>query len=205
MSTLAIIGTAGRGDDYAKLSSDPQRYWNRMIESARKVAELAKADTLVSGGAGWADHCAVALFLSNPSHYHLVLELPAPLEADDYDGLRFRDSGLRGDCGGTANYYHNRFTKALQTFRGATWSSFIDFKIATSHPNCAVRVTPGFKARNLKVAEQANHCLAMTFGEGRKVKDGGTAHTVGAFLAKKTGECFHLDLNTLKGYKNATL
>ena len=111
--SLAIIGTAGRGDDYAKLSSDPQRYWNRMIESACKVAELVKADTLVSGGAGWADHCAVALFLFNPSRYRLVLELPASLEADQYDGLCFRDSGARGDCGGIANYYHKRLTKLL--------------------------------------------------------------------------------------------
>jgi len=204
MNTLAIIGTAGRQEDGVLLSQDPVMYYEKMLAACLKVVAITKADTLISGGAAYADHCAVSLFLKAPNVFKLILELPANLVADNADGLCFQDSGAKSP-GSIANYYHNRFTKAMQKEKGLAWSSFADFRSAVTHPNCVINVTPGFKERNLKVAAKANHCLAMTFGDKHFLKDGGTAHTMKNFLEKKTGSSYHLDLNVLRLYKGAKI
>lgn len=87
----------------------------------------------------------------------------------------------------TAKYYHNKFFAKIPD--AAKMSGEI-----INHG--------GFLDRNLLVAAEADIFLAMTFGDGSEVKDGGTKHTVNAMLKQgKTG--YHLDLNTLKLYKNA--
>lgn len=57
-----------------------------------------------------------------------------------------------------------------------------------------------FKDRNVKVANAADVYLAITFGHGREVKDGGTAHTV-ALMDKRSIPGYHFDLNTFKLHK----
>lgn len=51
--TLAVIGTAGRKDDYDKLTN---YHYDRMISAAHKVIAIEKITNLVSGGAAWADN-----------------------------------------------------------------------------------------------------------------------------------------------------
>jgi hypothetical protein len=210
MSKLAIIGTAGRGDDGKRLAADPERYRTRMLDAARKVAELTHATTLVSGAAAWADHIAIDLFLEPPTEYALELELPAPLEPDDAGGYRFLDKGTRdfkSNPGGVSNHYHRLFKDAFAK-TGTLWSPFLDFaaihRTAMEPSAVTFCVGAGFLERNLVVAAKADCCLAMTFGNGAQLKDGGTAHTMKAFLAKPNhGQAFHLDLNTLTLYKGA--
>jgi hypothetical protein len=52
--------------------------------------------------------------------------------------------------------------------------------------------------RNTKVAEEADIILAMTFGTGAYIKDGGTADTVRKYFAISGHNVgYHYDLNTL--------
>ncbi len=208
MSKLAIIGTAGRGDDGKRLAADPERYLTRMLDAARKVSARTGATELISGAAAWADHCAVLLFLEDPLRYSLELELPAPFVTDGLGGYKMFDKetgDFKNNPGGVSNHYHRLFLKAFKKTR-PTWSPFNDFSSLEGHPNVTFNVGTGFLERNLVVAGKAHHCLAMTFGQGAQLKDGGTAHTMSHFLAKRDhGEAFHLDLNTLKGYKDATV
>lgn len=214
MAKLAIIGTAGRADDGKRLAADPERYLTRMLDAAREVSKLTGATELISGGAAHADHCAVLLFLEDPKTYTLELELPAPFVTDGIGGYKYFDKGagdFKNNPGGVSNHYMRLFHKALSKTR-PEWSPFTDFadlEFARGSPALADRITinvgTGFLERNLVVAAKAHHCLAMTFGEGRALKDGGTAHTMSNFLAKRGhGAAYHLDLNTLKLWEGAT-
>jgi len=81
--TLAIIGTAGRGEDYNKLTAN---HYQQMILAAKKVIELERVTHLVSGGAAWAD------FSMHESDLPKKIFLPA--KEKDVE---------------TAKYYHQRF------------------------------------------------------------------------------------------------
>jgi hypothetical protein len=206
MTRVAIIGTAGRGPDAKILASDPQRYLDRMLAAARKVSELTGAVNLVSGGASYSDHMAVLLFLQEPERYRLELELPAKL-VECPEGYCYDDNGTRdfkSNPGAVSNHYLKQMQKAFKQVKPG-WSPFGDFRLLEGNPRVTVTVTPGFLPRNLKVAEKADHVLAMTFGQGKRLKDGGTAHTMAAFLKRGVGTAYHLDLNTLKLYPNATV
>lgn len=202
---LAIIGTAGRATDGKILASRPDLYLDTMKRAALKVADLTNSTTLLSGGAAWSDHIAILLFLDNPSRFRLQLELPAPLVTDG-DGKSFDDNGtgnFKNNPGAVSNHYHRLFKKALIKLQ-PNWSPFIDFKRIYDYAEYSSRVTYGFLNRNLIVAREANHCIAMTFGNGAQLKDGGTAHTMSHFLARENhGKAYHLDLNTLKLYEDA--
>jgi hypothetical protein len=203
---LAIIGTAGRADDGKRLASDPEMYLERMQAAVLKVRELTGSNIFLSGGASWADHCAVLLYNEYVGQFGLELELPARLVDDGKDGMRYEDHGTRdfkNNPGAVSNHYLKLMQKAFVKTR-PHWSPFKDFHEG-SEGNVVYTVTPGFLARNLVVAAKADHVIAMTFGSGAKLKEGGTAHTMRAFLARPDhGDAYHLDLNTLKLYKGAT-
>lgn len=162
MTTLAIIGTAGRGSDILHLSKTK---YETMIECARWVMDHTSTTNLVSGGAAWADHVALEIGLP------LSLWLPAS------------NSDLR-----TAREYHKAFSHVVGR---DTW-----FEVTQrDYFACG-----SFKMRNTKVAEEASLFLAMTFGNGPILKDGGTADTVAKMQAMgKKG--FHLDLWTEELYE----
>lgn len=207
-TSLAIIGTAGRGEDAARLAGNPEMFVDRMLAAARKVADLTKASHLVSGGAAWADHIAVLLFLADPARFTLQIEAPAPMVVSHDGGLEYRDTGERGkrsfiaNPGGTCNHYHRQFLDALGATR-PNWSPFLDFALIAGHPRVTVRVTHGFDARNELVA-QADNALAMTFGAGATLKDGGTTRTMRSFLRRDgRGAAYHLDLSAMKLHPNA--
>jgi len=160
--TLAVIGTAGRRDDEAKLSA---HHWLKMIAAVREVAHIESVTTLVSGGAAWADHVAV----------HLSGDFPTKL---------FIPASPK-DCE-TARYYHAKFSRVIGR------DSFIE---VLDFPHKEFRGS--FKERNTHVADAADVFIAMTFGAGPKVKDGGTADTVKKMLQRGV-RGYHFDLNTLE-------
>lgn len=188
--SLGIIGTAGRKDDKDKLNISK---YQTMVSSSRKLidnltASGEKLNTLVSGGAAYADHVAINLF-NEKNINNLLLFLPCEF---DLTRKQFKDTGqfdYVNNPGGTANYYHRLFSKAVR----------IDSlkEIATAIQNgTKVEVIHGFKNRNTYVAENSDFLFAITFGNKNKVKDGGTADTVEKYIALKGNEkTFHLDLN----------
>lgn len=185
--TLAIIGTAGRKDDAPKLTKE--KYFAAM-KVAKSVMESVNADTLVSGGAAFIDHIAVRLFNAGLVK-NLTLHIPCKW---DKKNKRYKDTGEFNSTtnpGGTANYYHKKFSEKVG------FNSLEDIAAAIKK-KAQVVVTEGFKERNSKVAEEADVILAMTFGNGAYIKDGGTADTVRKYFNKE-GELkgFHFDLNSM--------
>jgi hypothetical protein len=173
--TLAIIGTAGRKEDKQKLTS---YIWEEMCRKAELLCKKLESElgpiALVSGGAAWADHVAVAMHCWRPADRPLTLWFPE------------KEKDLE-----TARHYHKHFSEMIGR---DTWSEF-DELVATKHH------FGGFLDRNKRVAESATHYLAMTFGDGPNVKDGGTSHTV-SLMNERGVPGWHLDLNTLKIYKS---
>lgn len=185
---IAIIGTAGRRDDAARLDADVYR---AMVAVARWTVGQhrgARPVRLVSGGAAWADHVAVSLFLEGEGEGDaLTLHLPAA-----FTGYRYAEGGGRFDPGRTSNHYHQAFSDAIGR------DSWAEIALAIER-GAEAAVTPGFKRRNLKVADAVDGglLLAFTFGSASKpasfsrgslgfddplsagLKDGGTAHTYG--------------------------
>lgn len=200
--TLSIIGTAGRKDDAKRLS---KKHFEAMCVVADGLIEQCKdinypISTLVSGGAAWADHVAVTLFLEKKVP-HLRLFLPC-----EFIGGSFRDNGNTDpykNPGGTANYYHRQFQKNTGI------NSLTQLQIASAEGAELISVAKGFHARNALVAK-SDFLLAMTFGNENQVKDGGTAHTVECYLnrVKKEGffdKSFHYDLSRGKVYVGCAL
>ena len=194
MPSIAIIGTAGRKQSAPLLNRDS---FERMCAAVRICAQKlvgARPWRAVSGGAAFADHCAVRLFLDGTAT-ELLLELPAEMLPDG----SLIDTGVVDfvrNPGGTLNYYHRSFAAKLGHDPRA------DFIAVRARPGCSLRVTPGLHARNKQVA-QADHCIALTFGQGGLVADGGTAFTMGLFLRKGIGTSVHVDLNSFQAFSPA--
>jgi hypothetical protein len=175
MTRIAIIGTAGRRDDAARLSRDTFMAMVRVarahIDELRANGHFSASDepvVAVSGGAAWADHVAVSLFLSG--HVDMLeLHLPCPF---DMANRRFQDDGTRDfrtNPGGTANYYHRQFSAKMG-------GNTLDGIRRAIDSGAIVKIGDGFHGRNKRVA-QSQHMLAFTFGDGDVPKDGGTKHT----------------------------
>lgn len=188
---LAIIGTAGRAEDGEKLTSN---YYRSMLTVAQTVKEVIGATTLVSGGAAWADHLAVSLFLQKDVK-ELALHLPA-----EFKGGKFvEDKTQQFDAGGTANHYHQKFKEKA----GVNSLSEIQDAILLG---ADISVNPGgFKARNSDVANEAHAVLAFTFSGEPLPKDGGTRDTWDKFAKKEKGGlrwAYHFDLISKKLYRH---
>lgn len=196
MSKLAIVGSAGRREDGARIT--PELY-SAMITKAKDTIKILNTehqiqiDCLVSGGAAVADHVAVTLFLQR---YIPKLELYLPCEFNSKAG---RFGGIEaGMTALTIDHYHHRFSDALKI------DSLLQLNKVLEMNGCNAYIVNGFKPRNTAVATHADAMLAMTFGKGRLVKPGGTADTVTKFLARDNhGPVFHMDLGTCLCFRSA--
>lgn len=162
---IAIIGTAGRDKNHPMSA----KHWDFMCEMVR--AELNPDDHLISGGAAWADHVAVWAFRTGLVH-SLSLHLPAPLWYGKFQG----DFGTSG---GTANYYHEKFSLAMGG-RALDTLDQIAQCIDRGVPFTTQPVAKGYEAmanRNRLVAAECDHLIAFTFGRGNTPADGGTKMT----------------------------
>ena len=191
---IGIIGTAGRKDDAEKLN--PQKY--QMMKAAVLgiiAPHASRAILFVSGGAAVADHLAVQLFLALPNT-KLRLHLPAVY---DTNAQRFIETpGKMFDPGNVANFYHRKFWKTCQQ------PSLAEINQAIRR-GAEVKVTPGFKERNTQVAQDADVLIALTFGDGPSLKDGGTRDTMEKFLRRRHGTSFHVDLHNMAVHSPATI
>lgn len=181
--TIAIIGTAGRD----KSKPMTAQLWDAMCDDAR--ARVPQGATLVSGGAAWADHLAVRLFLDGHAG-GLILHLPST-----FAHCR-AFAGGRGSAGSAANYYHGLFKVAtgvdgIPEICDAVWRGA---QYTTQAPDIGMGA---FMIRNMEVAKMADTLIAYTWGERAAPADGGTAHTWRICKGSKT----HVALATLLSNK----
>ena len=159
---IAIIGTAG-GD---KTKPMTKALWGAMQRDV--LVRVPKGAHVCSGGAAWADHLAVFLFLYGHAD-RITLHLPAPMNDREF-------IGQYGTAGGTANYYHRLFSKTLDR------DTLADVIECTRADNCEGTYEPAgpgmsaLFARNQKIA-QCGSMIAYTWGEGAIPANGGTRHT----------------------------
>ena len=196
--TLAIIGTAGRQEDAKRLTRSHFDTMCIVAEELKKQIDDTNypISHLVSGGAAWADHVAVRLFLDKKVE-HLRLFIPC-----EWDDGKFHDNGIDDfvrNPGKTANSYH----KAFQQKTGINGLS--DIQVAKSYGAEILPCRGGFHGRNAMVAK-SDFVLACTFGDGHLVKEGGTADTLRKYLnrVRKEGifdKSFHYDLNSKSVYE----
>ena len=193
LKRISIIGTAGRGSDFDKLSFNSFKH---MYNAAFSIIldHYDRDCILVSGGAAWADHLVVKRKLLYPEQ-RIELHLPCPfsLEQDKFLSREYRDTGS------TANFYHKQFSSVRKVDSLKEISSVIGMKNSVFKDNYR-----GFKDRNLIVAK-SDVVIALTFGKKEVLKDGGTQHTAGQYLASGGKELWHIDLNNYKIYKNGAV
>lgn len=175
--TVSIIGTAGRKDDARRITAP---LYKSMVEDASRHLKQTDAERihLVSGGAAVADHVAVSLFLQGKGS-SLTLHLPAEFK----DGKFVETPGSKFDPGRTANYYHRMFREKT----GVDGLKEISTAIARG---ANIIVTPGFKERNTRVANDAEVLIAYTFGPGKatgRFTDGAAGHKDAASAGLKDG------------------
>lgn len=180
---IGIIGTAGRKEDAAKLTAKHVEY---MIQIA--LMHVSSKDTVVSGGAAWADHTAV---LIRPHCARLFLQLPCKW---DVNKRAYHDTNINNfqtNPGGTSNYYHRLFSKKwAEGFEPIYKNNFNSLEqlhecyLEAHKPgiNPSERSViwcdnfKGFFDRNLQVGK-VDKLIAFTFNKGSIPKDGGTKHT----------------------------
>ena len=140
-----------------------------------KINDLDTDIDLVSGGAAWADHIAVSLFLMNiPCIKSLTIYVPCSFNGECFDN-EVRD-------GGVANYYHRKFSDRLT---GENHHTLAGIQRAIDRGATLITVDGGFFARNKLVAESSEYLIAYTFNHGSIPKDGGTKHTWDLCKSKK--------------------
>lgn len=162
MHKIAIIGTAGR--DKTKPMS--LALWHWMINAAKEV--IPAGEHLISGGAAWADHVAVQLYLEGYAK-ELTLHFPAPLASRGFEGPS-------NSSASAANYYHDRFSYMI----GQTSIRDLHNAISKGARSTCIESRIGYSGmfeRNKRVAKDAEGMLAFTFGQGNVPADGGTKDT----------------------------
>jgi hypothetical protein len=202
LNTIAIIGTAGRYEDGKRLTATS---YSHMTDIARRfvlgVAEKEGGNNmLISGGAAWADHLAVALFLAGHAPA-LRLYLPCEFNLEE---RRFKDNGdidWKTNPGGTCNYYHKLFSDVLGRDTLAEICDAID-------TGADIVAGSGMFDRNGRIAKNSTHAIAFTFGNKEYLKDGGTAQTMGVYLKQRKtmnlqDNSYHVDLRNMQVYKGA--
>lgn len=142
--------------------------WEQMVADAK--TRVQPEDTLVSGGAAWADHLAVRLYLDG-SVKHLILHLPAPFVDGQFQGER-------ESAASAANYYHHLFSTVLDVdTRQEVADAIAKGAKVTEQP--IARGYGAMFARNALVAKVSKAVIAYTFGDGDEPADGGTKDTWG--------------------------
>lgn len=201
MSTIAIIGTAGRGADGKKLSL---AIYEKMLVVAQTLIQnyevFGKFPTIISGGAAWSDHLAVSLFLEGIA---LKLKLYLPCKFDKKK-KQYHDTGVidwKTNPGGTSNYYHKLFSDKIGRDSLEELANAIEM-------GAEVVIGGGMFDRNALVAKEATHVISFTFGDKEVLADGGTANTMLAYLKNReaaglSNGSYHVDLNTMKVHGGA--
>lgn len=182
-TTVSIIGPAQDRHGVPKLDKD---LFERMKAKARKLItetwKLEPGDVeLVSGGAAWADHVAVQLFLGEERLSGAVtadavvdknpfgaLRLHLPCNFDEKANQFFSDKKQKKDPAVLANTLHG-YMSFKTGYRTGT-------QLSNAKRNGAVFVVhDGFHARNAHVAK-SEYMIAFSWGK-TEPPEGGTRHT----------------------------
>lgn len=183
-STIAVIGTAGRGNDANKVDA---RLFERMVRAAKHILAnvfgLPTGVCLVSGGAAISDHVAVRMYLESNAKlssnektdgeekektssqatvkYDLQLYLPSRFSNEKFD--KTTSAGIR------SNALHSQFER----HSGISSLNELDTAIRLG---AKTEACDGFHARNSLVAK-SNYMIAFTWSSTGEPSDGGTLHT----------------------------
>jgi hypothetical protein len=181
MTTVSIIGSSGRAGNITK-----EKYI-KMIQASIIYLRSLSLDfiVLVSGGAAFADHIAVHLYLhKNEYQLNIIsLQLDFPCKFDMIT-KKFEDNGnydWKENPGKVANYYHDKFN-------AITGNNSYEELYKVINLGAETHVHKGFHSRNQFVAK-SEYMLAFTFGKDFP-EDGGTKHTWDLCKGKK----FHISL-----------
>lgn len=169
---VAIIGSCGRtGGRFDKT------HFDRMVKEAHRIlTEELKLEHwhLVSGGAAWSDHVAVALFLKGLGD-SLTLHLPCKL----YRG-KLTD--------GQSDRLHRSFS----------WTSgrdsIAELNRVAEMPKVTVKEWKGYRERNDQIAKAAMVVIAFSWSDGPGPESGGTKYT---WDKAKCPRKIHVSLNKL--------
>lgn len=159
--------------------------WLRMVSAVQE--RLDPSDNIHTGGAAWADHIAVHLFLGGFIQGEMSVWLSAPLVSPGVFVGPLKSSAS------ASNYYHEKFSQAIgENTRLQILEAQLEGAWLNSEP-----AGPGygaFFARNNKIAERAvDGCIALTWGDGDVPMDGGTKYT----WDRCSGERIHIPLRSL--------
>lgn len=170
--TVAIIGSCGRtGGRFDKT------HFDRMVSEARRIlTEELKLERwhLVSGGAAWSDHVAVALFLQGLGD-SLTLHLPCKLEKS-----RLTDS------------QSDRLHRAFSWTSGR--DSIAELNKVAETPKATVKTWRSYRERNDQIAKAAMIVIAFSWSNGNEPDSGGTKYT---WNKAKCSQKIHVSLNHL--------
>lgn len=162
---VAVVGTAGRAKDFeSHLTHDLFEDMVRLVET-----KVLPDTILVSGGAAWADHVAVTLFLRGKVS-GLELHIPCGWDAKS---TQFIDTGAyhwAANPGRTANAYHRSFSKTI----GRSSLSEIAF---AQEKGAVLTMHNGFHARNTVIARECDRAVCLTWADGDAPTDGGSLDT----------------------------
>jgi hypothetical protein len=187
LAHVAIIGTAGRGADAARMSA--QLYERMLAFVMHIIPHTFELDDpaciiLVSGGSAWADAVAVTLFLE--SHRQgkpfsgLELFLPCAWSSETQRYVETGTRNWRTDPGQTLNWLYRGFSTAMGRDMHTEMARAVELGAVHHTPPYASHITavPLFHQRNLALAVRATHTIALTWGDSTtKPADGGTAFT----------------------------
>jgi hypothetical protein len=181
MTTISIIGSAGRGEDSKFMTKT--RFENIVLiveEILVKSGYKWDSITLQSGGAAFIDHVAVALAIKHKCKLNLCL----PCEWVNHQYIDTGSDDWRTNPGRLANKYHQEFSKIMGT----------DTLLQIEEAKPRICVYKGFHARNKHVAK-CDIMIAFTSSTGKEPEHGGTFHTWGLCTAYKV----HIPLGVVTG------
>jgi len=193
MITVGIIGTAFRREDKNKLTKEIYEFMYQSVLGI--IEELDISYDLVSGGASGADQLAVRLFLNKYGN-KLTLHLPCSFFVD---GWSFWNENIKDfkHPANILNYYHGLFIKKTGFHSTQEIAQAISL-------GAGFTINKGFLARNERIAQDAMVLIALTFGNGAVLKNGGTAHCMSYFQSLKGNKnTYHINLNDMKIYSPA--
>lgn len=183
--TIAVIGSAGRGNDARKFCHGlfehmVKRVWREIERVSQTIKPPRKTIRLVSGGAAWGDHVAVALFLDGKVD-QLHLHLPC-----EFFGYWKKFSG--GSVSRRVNQLHDEFTRVSGV------DSLKDLVKVVEMPGCSTFVHDGFFARNSEIARSVDCVIALTWSRTMEPSPGGTKDT---WTKSKAKNKVHISLTSL--------
>lgn len=202
---IGIIGTAGKRHKCQRRELDRELYI-KMIDASISVLNQYCTNShqihLISGGAAWSDHIAVALKTlhvltrddvedtesMNMETSPLPLTIYSPCDFI-LDEMEFEDNGKRGyqeNPGRLANQYHSSFSSKVGfNSLEEIYELMILFDVELIVPPPDPEYKSMFHRRNQIVAEESD--VLMVFGWSDELKDvgGGTSDTVKRFKKAK--------------------